>query len=79
MMLLMIMMQVYQIAEGLGQNGLLCGLLYLLVPCAPIMMLRQEAREKYSIDGTTTNDAIASLCCGACVQCQVAAEVQQRK
>jgi len=68
----------YQNAENLGKNGCLYVLLSCLFPCIPIMLLRQEARERYNIEGSTGDDAIMSLCCGGCVMCQTAVEIKER-
>merc|ERR1712032_1361166 len=51
--------QIYQNAENLGKSGFLYCLLACLFPCIPIMLLRQEARERYNIEGSTGDDAIA--------------------
>merc|ERR1711915_1128740 len=46
-------------------------------PCIPIMMLRGKAREKYDIEGDTTNDALMACCCGCCSLIQTANEVKE--
>jgi len=46
------------------------------MPCIPLLLLRQEAREKYQIEGSTMGDVGASVCCSACVNCQTAAEIK---
>ena len=61
----------YKTAENLGKSGVLYTLLACIAPCVPILLLRQEARERYNIEGDTCNDVITSLCCGECVMCQV--------
>ena len=61
----------YQNAENLNKSGILYCLLGCILPCIPIMLLRQEARERYNIVGDTCEDAMASFCCGSCVSCQV--------
>lgn len=56
--------------------------LYCLIACCfpvlGIFLLRNTAREKYGIEGDTINDAICSVCCAACVNCQTASEVKAR-
>ena len=42
--------QIYQNAESLGKSGCLYMLLACIFPCVPIMLLRQEARERYNIE-----------------------------
>ena len=49
----------------------------LVIPPAEFL-LRQEARERYGIEGSTAGDALASFCCGPCVDCQTAAEIKGR-
>jgi len=70
--------QTYQTAESLGKSGILYSLLSCLFPCVPMLLLRQEARERYNIEGDTMGDVVASVCCTACVGCQVSKEVQER-
>ena len=41
---------VYQNAENLGKSGFLYCMLACIFPCIPIMLLRQEARERYNIE-----------------------------
>jgi len=65
-------------ASGLEENG---GLYCLLACCCPIVgvfLLRQKAREKYGIEGDMMNDLLCTCCCGACVNCQTAAEIKAR-
>merc|ERR1719228_809003 len=69
---------VYQNAEGLQKPGILWGLLSCFVPCIPIMILRNEARNQYGIEGSVAGDAVCSWCCTACVNCQTGAEIKQR-
>ena len=64
--------------DDLGRSGLACCLVGCFLPCVSIFLLRQEARERYGIDGTTANDALCSCCCGALVNCQTAAEIKER-
>ena len=68
---------VYQNAEGLNKSGILCCLLGCLLPCAPALLLRGEARDKYNIEGSTCGDVCASFCCPFCVQCQVGVEIKE--
>ena len=65
-------------ADDLGKSGWLCCLLSCLLPCVPIFILRQEARERYGIEGSTGEDAACSCCCGALVNCQTGAEIKER-
>merc|ERR1711955_193791 len=69
--------QIYNTAEHLGESGLLYFLLGCITPCIPIMMLRGKAREKYDIEGDTTNDALMACCCGCCSLIQTANEVKE--
>merc|ERR1712083_958923 len=41
----------YQTAEDLGKSGILYALLGCFMPCIPALLLRQEARERYNIEG----------------------------
>ena len=41
---------VCQNANGMNKSGVLYGLLTCLIPCIPILLLRQEARDKYQIE-----------------------------
>merc|ERR1712080_715371 len=43
--------QVYKNAESLGKSGILCCLLSMVLPCAPTLLLRQEARDRWNIEG----------------------------
>ena len=77
-----------------GKSGLLYTLLFCLIPCVPILLARQEARERYNIEvmpqmmmismimlmfqGSTMDDAVTSFCCTSCVMCQTAAEIKNR-
>ena len=40
----------YKNAENLGKSGILYTLLSCIMPCVPILLLRQEARERYNIE-----------------------------
>merc|ERR1712098_206490 len=69
--------QIYNTAEHLGESGMLYFLLGCITPCIPIMMLRGKAREKYDIEGDTTNDALMACCCGCCSLIQTVNEVKE--
>ena len=43
---------VCQNANGMQKSGILYGLLTCIMPCIPILLLRQEARDKYQIEVT---------------------------
>ena len=43
--------QIYNMAEDLGESGLLYVALTCLTPCIPIFLLRGKAREQYDIQG----------------------------
>jgi len=64
-----------QNAEKLGKSGPLYFLLGCIAPCIPILLLRQKAREKYNIEGSTLGDVGCSVCCGEFVNCQTANEI----
>merc|ERR1711970_1167936 len=68
----------YQTAEDLGKSGILYLLLGCVAPCIPALLLRQEARSRYNIDGETGDDVLMSFCCTACVTCQTSAEIKGR-
>ena len=70
---------VYQNAEDLNNSGFLCCILGCFFPCIPSLLLRGEAREKYNIEGSTCGDVCASFCCPLCVQCQIGAEIKNRR
>ena len=40
----------YKNAENLGKSGILYTLLACIMPCVPLLLLRQEARERYNIE-----------------------------
>ena len=66
-------------ADDMGRgDGLLCCLLQLCLPNIPICVMRAEARERYSIDGSTCNDIICSCCCAPAVNWQIAVEISER-
>ena len=65
-------------ARGLNRSGILYNVLALVLPCLPTMLLRQEARAQYNIDGSMVGDVVASSFCTPCVNCQTAAEIQAR-
>ena len=65
-------------AKRMGHNGLEYVLVSFVVPCIPMLFLRGEMRGQYGIDGSTSGDACASLCCAPCVNCQMADELDQR-
>merc|ERR1712241_137967 len=69
----------YETAEDLGESGLLYVLLSCITPCVPVMMLRMNAREKYNIEGSTTDDALWSCCCTCCAGIQVYSETKTRE
>merc|ERR1712002_1165457 len=70
---------VYETAEGLQESGILyCLLACCITPCVPVMMLRMNAREKYNIEGSTSDDAIMACCCNCCTAIQVYQEVKAR-
>jgi Cys-rich protein (TIGR01571 family) len=62
----------------LGKSGILYCLLSCICPCIPLFLLRDTARERYGIEGGTCGDAMATVFCGACVNCQTAAEIKAR-
>merc|ERR1739848_613334 len=68
----------YQTAEDLGKSGVLYLLLGCIAPCIPALLLRQEARSRYNIEGDTGGDVATAFCCTACVTCQTAAEIKGR-
>eukprot|EP00092_Neocalanus_flemingeri_P086009 GFUD01108311.1.p1 GENE.GFUD01108311.1~~GFUD01108311.1.p1 ORF type:complete len:104 (-),score=34.36 GFUD01108311.1:232-543(-) len=68
----------YGTANDLGKSGLLYCLLGCIMPCIPTLLLRQEARERYNIEGETMEDVGTAFCCTACVQCQTAVEIKER-
>ena len=65
-------------ADRLGESSFLYCILTCCIPCVPIFLLRGKARERYGIDGGTGEDALCSFCCGACVSCQIANELDER-
>ena len=67
----------YKNAENLGKSGIIYTLLACIMPCVPILLLRQEARERYNIEGGTCDDVVASVCCTSCVMCQVRTTTNQ--
>jgi len=68
----------YSTANDLGKSGILFALLGCIMPCIPALLLRQEARERYHIEGDTPGDVGCAFCCTACVQCQTAVEIKER-
>jgi len=71
--------QVYQNGEALGKSGFLCCLLGCLLPCVPALLLRQEARERWGIEGSTGDDVVSAVCCTPCVNCQISSEIKERE
>ncbi len=69
---------VYRNGEDLGKSGFLCCLISCFFPCIPIFLLRQEARERYGIEGSVAGDAMCAFCCTPCVACQTGAEIKER-
>ena len=65
-------------ADRLGESSFLYCLLTCCIPCVPIFLLRGKARERYGIDGGTGEDAMCAFCCGPCVSCQIANELDDR-
>jgi Cys-rich protein (TIGR01571 family) len=49
------------------------------MPCIPALLLRQEARERWGIEGSTGEDVAVSFCCTPCVNCQTAVEIKERE
>merc|ERR1719402_1592564 len=37
------------------------------MPCIPTLLLRQEARNTWGIEGSTGDDMVTSFCCTPCV------------
>merc|ERR1711860_277638 len=66
---------VYRDAEALNKSGLLCCLFSCIFPCIPAFFLRNEAREKYDIEGSVESDAMGAIFCTSCVQCQIGSEI----
>merc|ERR1719203_74986 len=48
------------------------------MPCAPSLLLRDEARARWNIEGDVRSDMCASVCCSPCVNCQTATEIEKR-
>ena len=66
-------------AKSLGKSGCFYTALGLLfMPCIPTMLLRQEARARYNIEGDTMSDVVMSVCCGPCTTCQTAVEIKSQ-
>jgi len=68
----------YQTANDLGKSGLLYLVLGCIMPCIPALLLRQEARERYNLEGDTAEDVGTAFCCTSCVMCQTAVEIKER-
>ena len=68
----------YGTANDLGKSGMLYCLLGCLMPCIPTLLLRQEARERYNIEGDTMGDVGTSVYCTPCVICQTSVEIKAR-
>ena len=49
----------------------------LFIPPAAFF-LRNEARKRYGIEGSTTDDCLTAFCCVPCVDCQTALEIADR-
>ena len=47
-------------ARGLGKSGLIYNILGCFLPCLPVFLLRQNAREKYGIEGGDVEDVVSS-------------------
>ena len=46
-------------ARGLGKSGLIYNILGCFLPCLPVFLLRQNAREKYGIEGGDVEDVVS--------------------
>ena len=67
-----------QNANRAGESGMLYFLLSCISPCIPLMLLRGKLRDQSGIEGDTCEDALAACCCTACVNCQIANELDHR-
>ena len=65
-------------AKNLGKSGCFYTTLGLLFfPCIPTVLLRQEARQRYNIEGDTMEDVMLGVCCTQCIICQTAVEIKK--
>jgi len=65
-----------KVAEAVGENCLLCGLVF-FVPLANLICMtsvRQKVREQKGIDGSFIGDLLLTLCCTCCSLVQEAQE-----
>ena len=46
-------------ARALGKSGLIYNILGCFLPCLPVFLLRQNAREKYGIEGGDVEDVVS--------------------
>merc|ERR1712215_61087 len=65
-------------ARAMDKSGCLYNILSCLLPCLPTFLLRQEARERYGVEGSCLGDVVESSLCTPCVNCQTAAEIEHR-
>eukprot|EP00093_Oithona_nana_P014274 14274.XXX_858251_857478_1 [CDS] Oithona nana genome sequencing. len=66
------------VAQKLDDSYLLWFIIGCCAPCIPAFMLRGKVRDRYNIDGSTGEDCMCAWCCGPCVGCQMANELDDR-
>ena len=62
----------------MDKSGCVWCLLACCVPWLATSVFRTAARDKYGIEGSEMEDWICGCCCGPIVNCQTAAEIEER-
>ena len=65
--------------QALGKDGCVWCLISCYFPWAAISIFRTTAREMYGIEGSEAEDWALGICCGPLVNCQTAAEIEERE
>jgi len=64
--------------EAVGKDGMGWCLIVCCLPWVATAIFRSAAREKYGIEGGEMEDWVCGICCGPLVDCQTAAEHEER-
>ena len=62
-------------AQRLEEGNPLYYVMSCCIPVVPVFLLRQKLRNQHGIVGSTAEDAIVSLCCAGCANCQLSNEM----
>ena len=65
--------------QAVGKDGCIWCLISCYFPWAATSIFRTTAREMYGIEGSEGEDWALGICCGPFVNCQTAAEIEERE